>query len=161
MRSIVRFCVLATCIVASSTDSAVGQTPPARRPPPPNGAFPRVSPDGKHVLFMRVVENQPIAHIMDADGSNQTALAVPIAGGSWLPDGKRLLAMQRTSPAAPGRLVLASITGTETHEVPRGDIDPGYAEVLGDGKTILIANAKRDSTRHIRSMTWHLMDLDG
>ncbi len=161
MRTIPRFCVLATCAVASYTGSASGQTPPARRPLPPNAAFPRVAPDGKHVLFMRLVENQPTAHIMDADGSNQTALAVPIAGGSWLPDGKRLLAMQRTSPGAPGRLVLASIAGTETREVPRGDIDPGYAEVLGDGKTIVIANAKRDSAGHVRSLTWHLMDIDG
>ena len=161
MRSIVRFCALATCIVASSTGSAVGQTPPARRPPPPNGAFPRVSPDGKHVVFSRAVENQPTPHIMDADGSNPKSLAAPIMFGSWLPDGRGFLAMQRTSRTAPGRLIITGIDGTETREVPRGDLDIGFAEVLAGGKSILLASATRDTAGHIRSITWHLMDIDG
>lgn len=98
---------------------------------------------------------------MDADGSNPRSLAAPMAGGSWLPDGKGLLAMQRTSPTTPGRLILTSIDGAETREVPKPDLDPAYAEVLADGKTILIANAVRDSTGRTRSLTWHLMDIDG
>ena len=162
MRAIVRFFVFATCVVASYTGSASGQTPPASRPAPPNGAYPSVSPDGKHVLFIRATENQPSAFIMDADGSNPRPLGASNLGvGSWLPDGKRFLAMQRTSRTVPGRMIIASIDGGETREIPRGDLDPGFAEVLGDGKTILIANGKRDSTGRVRSMTWHLMDLDG
>ena len=123
MRSIVRPFVFATCIVASYTGSASGQTPPARRPPPPNGAFPRVSPDGKHVLFTRAVENQPSPFTMDADGSNPRALGTSnLAPGAWLPDGKGFLAMQRTSRTAPGRLIIASIDGAGVAVVDgRGD----------------------------------------
>jgi Tol biopolymer transport system component len=160
MRSIVRSCVLATCIIAGSSTIAIGQGP-GRRPPPPNGAVPRVSPDGKHVLFMRAVEGQPAGFIMDADGSNPRQLSASMMVGSWLPDGKHLLGMQRTSRTDPGRLIIASVDGSDTREVPRGALDPGYAEVLADGKTILLASAKRDTAGHMVSLTWHTMNVDG
>ena len=160
MRSPSRSFFLATTIVACAITSVSAQMP--GRQPPPNGALPRVSPDGKHVLFLRATEGQPMAYVMDSDGSNPRPLASSNqGGGSWLPDGKRILAMQRRSRTEPGRLMISSVDGGEPHEIPRGDLDPGYAEVLGDGKTVLVANAKRDSTGRMQSFTWYTMDLDG
>ena len=161
MRSRLRSLFLATCVVVCSTLPALGQAP-NRQPPPPNGAFPRVSPDGKHVLFGRATGGQPTSYLMDSDGSNARPLPASNAvGGSWLPDGKRILTMQRQSRTDPGRLIVMSTESGETREIPRGDLDPAYAEVLADGKTVIIAHAARDSSGRMRSLTWHTMDIDG
>ena len=156
----VRSFVLVTCVVAGSSRLSVAQGP-SKRPPAPNGMAPRVSPDGKHVLFMRAVEGQMAGFIMDADGSNARPLPASIMAGAWLPDGKHFLGMHRTSRTDPGRVIISGIDGTETREVPRGTLDPAYGEVLADGKTILLANAIRDSAGRTRSLTWHTMDVDG
>jgi TolB protein len=110
---------------------------------------------------MRAVEGQSAGFIMDADGSNVRQLSASMMGGSWLPDGKHVLGMQRTSRTDPGRIVIASIDGADIREVPRGAVDPAYGEVLADGKTILLASVTRDSAGRARSLSWHTMNVDG
>ena len=57
-------------------------------------AFPKWSPDGSQILFFSDRADSHDLYVMDADGSNQTALTTDPGGetdGKWSPDGSRIV----------------------------------------------------------------------
>jgi Tol biopolymer transport system component len=95
---------------------------------------------------------------MDADGSNERRAG---GFGPWLPDGKRIVTVQRESRTSPGRLTIMNLDGSVAHEIPTSDMMIGTAEPVGDGKTLAVGTAKLNSAGRVASIAWSTMNIDG
>jgi Tol biopolymer transport system component len=158
-------CLLGACLIASASGPAIAQAPNRQPPPPSHGASPKVSPDGKAVLFSRDSGGQRSAYVMGADGSNQRSISVASGSPSsisWFPDSKRVFVVVRgQNRAAPVRMAIMKVDGTDVTEVAMNGLIVAGAALMPDGKTIMLASATRDSAGRVVSMQQYFADIDG
>jgi Tol biopolymer transport system component len=158
VRYLIQCCALVACQLAESSSGGAQGAPHAA--PPRHAAFPKVSPDGRQVLFSRDSAGQPFLYVMNADGSNQRPVPGRFMPLSWYPDGKRLLVgIPGEGRGAPIRLATVNLDGTDLKEISTGGVSVmGGARLLGDGKAIVFAAPIRDSTGR-QSLGLNVMDL--
>jgi Tol biopolymer transport system component len=135
--------------------------PPINQAPPHHAMAPRVSPDGRRVLFSVDSAGRQQLHVMNADGSNQRKLPpLPIANATWFPDGRRLLTIQAAGRSSPRTVVLVDMDGGSVREIPVQGLVVA-AIPLGDTTSIVVGTMEPGANPRTAMPTLRVMGLDG
>jgi dipeptidyl aminopeptidase/acylaminoacyl peptidase len=138
--------------------AAAGTAAPARRPIAETDLFrfvwvadPHISPDGKHIAFVRVTVDvkhdayETALWIVDADAAGAVAGPRPLTAGPrdsaprWSPDGRRLAFLRHAGKA--DQLFVLRLDGGEARQLtdlPRGALSPAWSP---DGRTLAFLSA--------------------
>lgn len=106
---------------------------------------PQLSPDGRHVLFVRDEAdwkaNRRVGHIhrIDITGENEVQLTFGERGESsprWSPDGRRVAFLARRDQDASNQIYLLDLDGGEARRLMTHPTQPGSLEWAPDGQSI-------------------------
>jgi serine/threonine protein kinase len=112
---------------------------------------PIISPDGKKVLFLKIIEPFRASElwVSDLDGKNKTKLAsAAIAGtGMWSPDSTKVSFFSSDNPDARIKGFTATIDGQNIIEIQPAEGRVQNISWSADGKTLYISASAGPSTR--------------
>jgi serine/threonine protein kinase len=105
----------------------------------PFDSQPRFSPDGSNLLFLRDENGVPSLFRRPVFGGSPRRVLAGVAGGDWFPDGKRIVAIQRS--AKQSVIVIASVDGSLARPIARfNGTSLVWPRVSPDGAWIAISD---------------------
>ncbi|HWQ33697.1 MAG TPA: protein kinase [Blastocatellia bacterium] len=124
--------------------------------------FPRVSPDGKQIVFISNRDGLPEVYVMKAGGSDVRRLTYNSAeelAPSWSPDGTRIVYDVLTASGAGSDIWMMNSDGSNQTNLTRGSGFNSRAVFSPDGK--LLAFASRRDTNEENNFDIYVMNADG
>jgi Tol biopolymer transport system component/serine/threonine protein kinase/Tfp pilus assembly protein PilF len=129
---------------------------------PASDTYPKVSPDGKKILFISNRDGNSEVYVMNIDGSNVTRLTYNTTYegyANWSLDGKKILYESVSVSGSTNDFWIMSADGSNQTKITKSDMHTSRPSLSPDGKQIVFASDKDGKGRYDFNI-W-VMDVDG